>query len=210
MTGCDSRLDPRTTALLVVDMQNDFVSSDGAMARFGFDTADVRAAVGAMVRLVEGARRASVRVLHTKMVNDVRRNAPSWTAFWGDPVVTVPGTWGAEFLAELQPRPDEIVIEKYGYGAFLGTSLDVTLRALGVETLVVCGTGPNICSGDTMHEAFALGFHVVAVADALASFSRDGSEQNRKLKDVGLYVVANHYGRVIDSEEVLRSWGQSS
>jgi len=210
MTGYDSRLDPRTTALLVVDMQNDFVSSDGAMARFGFDTADVRAAVAPMVRLLEGARQASVRVVHTKMVNDVRRNAVSWTAFWGDPAVTVPGTWGASFVPELEPHSDEIVIEKYGYGAFLGTSLDITLRAVGVETIVVCGTGPNICSGDTMHEAFALGFHVVAVSDALASFSRDGCEQNRKLKDVGLYVVANHYGRVMRSEEVLRAWGQPS
>ncbi|MEW5826952.1 MAG: isochorismatase family cysteine hydrolase [Candidatus Bipolaricaulota bacterium] len=206
MNGSVERLHPASCALLVVDMQNDFVSPHGAMAGFGFDVRDIQAAVPAIARLLRGAREAGVRVFHTRMVNDLRLNASSWTAFWGTPTVTLPGTWGAAFIDDLAPREDEVVVDKVGYGAFDGTSLDVALRAVGVETAVVVGTGPNICSGDTLHGAFARGFHVVAVSDALASFSRLGPAQNAKLKDVGLYVIANHYGRVLTSDDVLRAW----
>jgi nicotinamidase-related amidase len=182
MTGSAKTPDRRRTALVIVDMQNDFVSSAGAMARFGFDVSDVQAIVAALGRLLDAARQAGVPVFHTRMVNDARRNAPSWTAFWGDPAVTLPGTWGAEFIPSLTTLPTEIVVDKYGYGAFTGTSLETALRALGVDTVAVAGTGPNICSGDTMHQAFALGFHVIAVSDCLACFSRLGRDHSARRK----------------------------
>jgi len=191
---------------VIVDMQNDFVSSAGAMARFGFDVSDVQASVTPLGALLDAARQRDVPVFHTRMLNDVRRNAPSWTAFWGDPVVTLPGSWGAEFIPSLMPLPHEIVVEKYGYGAFLGTSLDAALRAAGIDTVAVAGTGPNICSGDTMHQAFALGYHVIAVSDCLACFSRRGRDHSAKMKEVGLYVIENHYGRVLESADLMRAW----
>ncbi|MDD5264332.1 MAG: cysteine hydrolase [Candidatus Bipolaricaulis sp.] len=194
------------TALVIVDMQNDFVSPAGAMARFGFHAADVQAIVAPLAALLDAARRNGVAVFHTRMVNDVRRNAPSWTAFWGEPAVTLPGSWGAEFVPELTPLPTETVVEKYGYGAFFGTSLDTMLRACGVDTIAVAGTGPNICSGDTMHQAFALGYHVVAVSDCLACFSRRGAAHSATMKDVGLYVIENHYGRVVTSRDLIAAW----
>jgi len=210
MTGSAKTPDRRRTALVIVDMQNDFVSSAGAMARFGFDVSDVQAIVAALGRLLDAARQAGVPVFHTRMVNDVRRNAPSWTAFWGDPAVTLPGAWGAEFIPSLTALPTEIVVDKYGYGAFTGTSLETALRALGVDTVVVAGTGPNICSGDTMHQAFALGFHVIAVSDCLACFSRLGRDHSAKMKEVGLYVIENHYGRVMESADILRAWTEAT
>ncbi len=206
MNGCARPSFRERTALLVVDMQNDFVSPGGAMARFGFDASDVQAIVLPLGRLLEGARRHRVSIFHTRMVNDVRRNAPSWTAFWGDPAVTLPGTWGAEFVPELEPLASEIVVEKYGYGAFSGTSLDAALRAVGADTVAVAGTGPNICSGDTMHEAFARGYHVIAVSDCLASFSRRGRAWNATMREVGLYVIENHYGRVLSARDLVAAW----
>jgi len=194
------------TALVLVDMQNDFVSSEGAMARFGFNASDVQAAVAPLDALLDAARRNGVPVFHTRMVNDVRCNAPSWTAFWGEPAVTLPGSWGAEFIPELAPLPTEIVVEKYGYGAFLGTSLDTMLRACGVDAVAVTGTGPNICSGDTMHQAFALGYHVIAVSDCLACFSRRGPAHSATMKDVALYVIESHYGRAVDSLDLIAAW----
>ncbi len=206
MTGCDRPGAPSRTALILVDMQNDFVSSAGAMARFGFDLSDVQAAVKPIGALLDAARRHGIAVFHTRMVNDVRRNAPSWTAFWGKPVVTLPGSWGAEFIPSLNPLPGEIVVEKYSYGAFHGTSLDTALRAAGVDTIAVAGTGPNICSGDTLHQAFALGYEVIAVSDCLACFSRRGPDHSARMKEVGLYVIENHYGRVLESADLIRAW----
>jgi biuret amidohydrolase len=193
-------------ALVIVDMQNDFVSSAGAMARFGFDVSDVQAAVAPLGALLDAARRNRTSVFHTRMLNDRQRNAPSWTAFWGDPAVTLPGSWGAEFIPSLSPLPPEIIIEKYSYGAFFATSLDTALRAQGIDTVAVAGTGPNICSGDTMHQAFALGYHVIAVSDCLACFSRCGRDHSAKMKEVGLYVIENHYGRVLESADLIRTW----
>lgn len=205
MSGSASAQRPGA-ALVIVDMQNDFVSSDGAMATFGFDVTDVQAAVGPLAVLLAAARKSAVPVFHTRMLNDARRNAPSWTAFWGNPAVTLPGSWGAEFVPDLAPLASEIVIEKYSYGAFHGTSLDTALDALGIEAVAVAGTGPNICSGDTMHQAFALGFHVIAVSDSLACFSRRGRDHSAKMKEVGLYVIENHYGRVMESADLIRAW----
>jgi nicotinamidase-related amidase len=206
MNGSAKALELARSALVIVDMQNDFVSSSGAMARFGFDVSDVQASVAPLGALLDAARRLGIPIFHTRMLNDVRRNAPSWTTFWGDPIVTLPGSWGAEFIPSLMPLPTETVIEKYSYGAFSGTSLDTALRATGVDTLAVAGTGPNICSGDTMHQAFALGFHVIAVSDCLACFSRRGRDHSAKMKDVALYVIENHYGRVMESADLIRAW----
>ncbi len=206
MNGSDRTVNPLSTALVIVDMQNDFVSSAGAMARFGFDVSDVQATVAPLGALLDAARRHGVPVFHTRMLNDVRRNAPSWTAFWGKPIVTLPGSWGAELIPSLSPLPTEIVVEKYSYGAFHGTSLDTALRAAGIDTVAVAGTGPNICSGDTMHQAFALGYRVIAVSDCLACFSRRGPDHSAKMKEVGLYVIENHYGRVMESADLVRAW----
>jgi hypothetical protein len=138
------------------------------------------------------------------MVNEARRNAASWTALWGEPAATLPGSWGAELIPELGPLPTEIVVEEYIHGAFFGTSLDTALRACGAETIAVAGTGPNICSGDSMHQAFALGYHVIAVSDCLACFSRRGSAHSATMKGVGLYVIEDHYGRV--GGGAMRAW----
>jgi ureidoacrylate peracid hydrolase len=204
----DEDLAPDRAALLLVDMQNDFVSPQGRMAQYGFDVSDVGAIVAPLSRLLAAARRAGVLVVHTRMVNDAALNAPSWHDFWGEPTVALPGTWGAAHVEALAPLPTEIVIEKFGYGAFFGTNLDTVLRRAGTRTTVVAGTGPGICAGETLHQAFALGYHVVAVSDGLASFSVRESAYNQTLTETALYTVEHHYGRVMTSEELKISWGQ--
>jgi nicotinamidase-related amidase len=65
------------------------------------------------------------------------------------------------------------------------------------------GTDLNICAGDTLHQAFALGYHVVVVSDCLASFSRIGTEHSEQLHQMGLYIVENHFGTVINSQQLI-------
>jgi nicotinamidase-related amidase len=102
------------------------------------------------------------------------------------------------------------VITKYTYGAFTGTNLDNVLRRRNVKTIIVAGTGPNICSGDTMHEGFARGYHVVAVEDCLASFTVKGPEWTETVRDVAMYIVERHYGKIVASEELVRIWNAQS
>jgi nicotinamidase-related amidase len=198
------RLNTAGAAFLFIDMQNDFVSPDGKMASFGFEIGEVRDSIEPMRRLLEAARASGFLVIHTAVINELGQNSAAWTAFWGEPAVTLPGSWGAAHIDELAPAEAEPVIVKYAYGAFVGTNLDTMLRSRGIDTLVVAGTDLNICAGDTLHHAFALGYNVVGVADCLACFSKHDREHARKLKEAGLYLIENHYGLVASSDQVIQ------
>jgi len=200
----EERIHPDRAVLLVVDMQNDFVSPEGKMAQFGFEIGGVRETIEPIRKVLEAARSLGYPIIHTSMINDIQQNPPSWYAFWGDPVITLPGSWGAEHIEELRPRAGEPVLTKYTYGAFIGTNLDTMLRRLGARTVLVTGTDLNICAGDTMHQAFAVGYHVVAVSDCLACFSRIGREHAEQLKAMGLYLVENHFGITVDSATLIQ------
>jgi ureidoacrylate peracid hydrolase len=193
---------PDRAALIIVDMQNDFVSPEGKMAEFGFYLERVREIIHPIKSLLQTARALQYPVLHTRMLNDANQNPFSWYAFWGDPVVTLPGSWGADHIEELKPQNGELIITKYTYGAFEGTNLNTILRSKGIQTLIFTGTDLNICAGDTLHQAFALGYHVVAVSDCLASFSRIGTEHSEQLHQMGLYIVENHFGTVANSQRL--------
>lgn len=197
---------PNKAALLIVDMQNDFVSPKGKMAKWGFNISQVQSIVAPLKRLLDEARRCRVLVIHTAMINDVHQNPLSWYSFWGEPEVALPGSWGSQHISELKPLEGELVINKYTYGAFFGTNLDTILRRKRITTVIVTGTGPNICAGETLHQAFALGYHVVAVSDCLASFSKRGREFNEQLKAIAMYLVENHYGAVLTSQELVELW----
>lgn len=194
---------PDRSALVIVDMQNDFVSPEGKMAKFGFYLESVRATIEPIKLLLQTARSLNYPVIHTSMINDINQNPLSWYGFWGEPTVTLPGSWGAEHIDELQPQKGEFVITKYTYGAFKGTNLDTILRRKGIQTLMFAGTDLNICAGDTIHQAFALGYCVVAVSDCLASFSKIGAEHGAQLHQMGLYIIENHFGTVTDSQQLI-------
>ena len=194
---------PDRAALIIVDMQNDFVSPEGKMAGFGFYLENVRATIQPIKFLLQTARELHYPVLHTSMINDIDQNPFSWYTFWGEPMITLPGSWGAEHISELKPRNGELVITKYSYGAFEGTNLNTILRRKGIQTLLFAGTDLNICAGDTIHQAFALGYHVVAVSDCLASFSKIGAEHSAQLHQMGLYIIENHFGTVVNSQQII-------
>jgi len=192
-------ISPDRAALMIVDMQNDFVSPDGKMAEFGFYLGNVRETINPIKNLLQAARALHYPVLHTSMINDADQNPSSWYAFWGEPAVTLPGSWGADYIDELKPQQGELIITKYTYGAFEGTNLNTILRRKGIETLIFAGTDLNICAGDSIHQAFGLGYHVVVVSDCIASFSRIGAEHSAQLHQMGLYIIENHFGTVINS-----------
>jgi len=200
------QLHPSHTAMLVIDMQNDFVSPEGKMSSFGFDVSMVQAMMPTLKEFLAESRELGIFIVHMRMINDAAQNAPSWYAFWGAPTVTVEGSWGAEFVAGFEPAEGEPVVTKYAYGGFDGTNLDTILRRRGIQTLVVTGTGSLICSGDTIHRGFALGYHIVVPEDCMGDFTVDGPEMTRKVKDVAMYIVAHHYGKVVGSADVAKVW----
>jgi nicotinamidase-related amidase len=152
-------LDPATTALIVVDMQNDFVSDGGSL-----QVADARATVPLIVDLVRRFRAADAHIVFTQ---DTHRDGDPEFAIW--PVHALEGTLGWEIVEELHPLPDDTVLRKPRYDAFYGTPLDHLLRQWGVTTLVICGTVANICVHYTASSAALRWYDVVIPRDAISA-----------------------------------------
>ena len=152
-------IDPARTALIVIDMQNDFVQRGGSLL-----VPDAEATVPAIRRLLELARLNRMRVVYSQDTH--RLGDPEWE-IW--PEHCLEGSWGWEIIAELAPGVDDTVLRKLRYDAFFGTSLDHLLRLWGIDTLIICGTVANIGVQYTAASAALRWYHVVIPRDAVSA-----------------------------------------
>jgi nicotinamidase-related amidase len=153
------RCDPASTALVIVDMQNDFVRDEGTLqVKSAPDT------VPAIGRLLELARASGMRVVFSQDTHDP--GDPEF-AIW--PEHALRGTWGWELIEELAPRDGELVVQKVRYDAFYGTQLDHMLRLWNVRTILLCGTVANICVHYTAASAALRWYDVVIPKDAVSA-----------------------------------------
>jgi nicotinamidase-related amidase len=155
----DVRIDPARTALLVVDMQNDFVREGG-----GLLVPDAAATIPAIRALLELARANEMRVVYSQDTH--REGDPEWR-IW--PEHAREGRWGWEIVDDLKPARDDVVLRKLRYDAFYGTPLDHLLRLWGVDTLVICGTVANICVHYTAASAALRWYEVVIPRDTVSA-----------------------------------------
>ena len=153
------RVDPAKTALVVVDMQNDFVKEGGSLV-----VPDAEATIPAIRHLLDLARAAGMKVVFTQ---DTHTDGdPEWE-IWPEHVRE--GSWGWRIVDELAPREKEYVIRKVRYDAFYGTDLDHFLRLWGVNTLIVCGTVASICVHYTAASAALRWYEVIVPKDATSA-----------------------------------------
>ena len=155
------RLDPAKTALIVVDMQNDFVKEGGSLV-----VPDAEATIPAIRALLDLARQSGMKVVFTQ---DTHTDGdPEWE-IWPEHVREE--SWGWRIVDELAPREDELVIPKVRYDAFYGTHLDHYLRLWGVDTLIVCGTVASICVHYTAASAALRWYGVIVPRDATSALT---------------------------------------
>jgi nicotinamidase-related amidase len=156
--------DPRSTALVVVDVQNGFCHPDGSLY-----APESEAVVAPIVNLIERAREAGVRTVFTRDVHPPEQfeDAHYYDEFdrWGEHVRE--GSWEAELVAELDVDEDDHVVEKHTYDAFYDTELDGWLSARGIDDLVICGTLANVCVLHTAGSAGLRDYRPVLVEDAI-------------------------------------------
>ncbi len=152
-------VDPRTTALIIVDMQNDFVKEGGALV-----VGSAGETIPAVQRLLMFARSHQMAVFYTQ---DTHEPGDPEFPIWGEHVLR--GSWGWRIIDELTPEPGERVIEKLRYDGFFGTSLDHELRVKGITTVIVCGTVANICVLHTAGSAALRGYKVILPIDAISA-----------------------------------------
>ena len=150
-----------TTALIVVDMQNDFVKPGGALV-----VPAAAETIPAIQRLLALAREHGLAVYFTQ---DTHEPGDIEFPIWGQHVLR--GSWGWRIVDELAPQPGERVIEKLRYDGFFGTPLDHELRLRGIRTVIVCGTVANICVLHTAGSAALRGYRVVLPVDAVSAIT---------------------------------------
>jgi biuret amidohydrolase len=188
------------TALVIIDMQRDFLEPGGFGAALGNDVSLLMKAVGPCQAMLAGARKAGLLVIHTREGHrpDLS-DAPPAKVQRGDPAKRT----GHDIIADLAPLPDEPVIDKPGKGAFYQTDLDLMLRNRGIETLLVAGVTTEVCVHTTVREANDRGYRCLVLADACASYFPEFHE-------VGLRMIAAQggiFGWVSTTGDVLAALG---
>jgi nicotinamidase-related amidase len=177
-----SAIQQRKTALLVIDMQRDFLLPEGYAAKGGLDIAPLRAAIAPVAAVLGAARAAGLVIVHTREghVADLSdcppyklersRRAGAEIGSKG-PLgrLLVRGEFGHDFVDELQPVAGEIVIDKPGYSAFEHTVLHELLASRGIDTLLVTGVTSEVCVSSTLRSAIDRGYRCITVRDACAS-----------------------------------------
>jgi biuret amidohydrolase len=204
-------VDPMRLALIIIDMQRDFLEPGGFGEALGNDVSRLRRIVPACAALLSGLRAARVPIIHTREghrpdLSDaprakVERGAPSMRIGDAGPMgrILIRGEAGHDIVADLSPLPGEPVVDKPGKGAFYQTDLDLMLRNGGIDTLLVCGVTTEVCVHTTIREANDRGYRCIAVADACASYFPEFHE-------VGLKMIAAQggiFGWVAQSADIL-------
>jgi nicotinamidase-related amidase len=174
--------DPATSALLIIDMQRDFVDPGGFGEALGNDVSHLRKAIAPTKRVLEAARRAGMLVIHTREghrpdLADLPRNKKlrgRLKSGIGDagPMgrILVRGERGHGIIDELAPVPGEPVVDKPGKGAFHATDLDAMLKNRGISQLIVCGVTTEVCVHTTVREANDRGYDCLVLEDCTGSY----------------------------------------
>jgi ureidoacrylate peracid hydrolase len=200
-SACRPSLDQ--SALLVIDVQNDFASHDGWFGQRGADLSFTTAMLPRLQGLIDYMRSRATPVIFTCNWHREATDSPALIAHLerhGSSPMDRPAradTWGAAFCG-VKPTADEEVVRKFRYDAFLGTNLDYLLRARGVETVFCAGTTTNVCVESTARSAFMRNYHVVLVEDCCAAY--DFAEHQASVRNIECY-----FGVVLTSDQLRAS-----
>ena len=203
-------VDPSITALLIIDMQNDFAAQGGALQASGGNVDAIQSIVSPIGTLASACRARDISVMHARLLTlpngqsdsvgslrfKVRVNKNYGRDVRTPLAYTVKDTWGAEFVDELQPLPGEPVVEKFRSSAFYETSLDVILRAKRIISVLVAGCTTEGCVEATVRDLAARDYIPVVVRDCVAS-------DHQRLHDASLTVMGGYGAELTTSGEIL-------
>ena len=211
LTELAELIDPAHTALIMVDMQHDFIEPDGLFGSLGIDLSMYKAQRPRLAALLAAARKAGVLVVHLqntalpgrmsdspsqirfnmRMHKDARGNQPPLR-------YTLPDTPGHAFVPEFQPKDDELVVRKYRSSGFWGTNLELVLRSNGIKTVLMGGCTTEGCVESTARDAMFNNYYVVVAEDCVAS-------DDRAQHDASMLLMRHRFD-ISTGGEIARIW----
>jgi nicotinamidase-related amidase len=212
-TELQELVDCRHTALLVVDMQRDFCTPGGAFDRLGVDISMYPSMVPRLVRMVEGARAAGVRIVFVLMTVLPGRasESPAQIRFnvrmhldqaeGAALSYTADGSEGQQLIAELTPEDGDLIVKKYRSSGFWGTNLDMLLRSNGIQSVVVSGCTTEGCVESTARDAMFNDYYVVIAEDCVAS-------DDRAQHDASMFLMRHRFD-IATSAQILGEWSRA-
>ncbi|MGE0038131.1 MAG: cysteine hydrolase family protein [Xanthobacteraceae bacterium] len=207
LTSLAQKASPEHAALIVVDVQNDFVSDGGYFHQVGCDVSTIqKSAIPPLLSLIDKAREAGVLVVFIQAIYDdqylsapmrerdlrTNREMPKCQS----------GTWGADFFA-VRPQPGEPVVVKHRYSAVINTRLDALLKERGVKSLLMTGVATDTCVEATARDAYFIDYYVTLVQDCCGAL--DEEDHRTAVKR-----FARDYGPVVNSSDLIAVWQQTS
>jgi ureidoacrylate peracid hydrolase len=206
----DSKVNPAHTALLIIDMQNDFCADGGMATREGFDVTPVREMAGRLPDFCTSAREAGVLVIFVRNLYTTEKNfylSDAWLeqaarvrkGSYTLQGVCAAGHWGGEFYGNIRPEAGDVVVTKHRFNAFHNTDLETILRSNGIRTLVFSGCLTNVCVETTARDAFMRDYYVVVTSDGTGAYLESDHQGT-------LFNIARFFGQVASIAEVSSSW----
>jgi ureidoacrylate peracid hydrolase len=216
-------IDPARTAVIVVDMENDFAAKGGMFDRAGADISGAQKAIGPTTRVLAAARAAGLKIIYLKMgyrpdlsdlgtadsVNRTRHlkfgvgqtiRAPDGR----ESRILIRDTWDTDIILELKPQPSDIVLYKTRFSGFYQTDLDATLKKLGIKYLIVTGVTTSICVESTVRDAMFRDYLCILLRDCMSE--PIGHDLPRTNHEASLLNVEVLLGWVSDSEQFVKAF----
>jgi ureidoacrylate peracid hydrolase len=194
------KLDKKSTCLLIIDMQHGFVNQKSTLGKF-VNLEPVRQIIPNIKKLIDLCREKKIPIIYTKQEH-LLEDADAFKRLFslkpkpgsalnsrlaGTPPA-LKGTWDAEFIEELKPQQGDYIVKKQKYSGFYGTNLELLLRTLGVNTILVTGTATNVCVESTIRDAYFRNFTAIAVKEGVAAAGYQDDLHNATLKNVELFL----------------------
>src|SRR6266436_1776501 len=217
-------IDPARSAVIVVDMENDFAAKGGMFDRAGVDVSGAQKAIASTAKVLAAARQAGIPIVYLKMgfhpdlsdlgatdsVNRVRHvqfmhvgeaiRAPDGR----ESRILVRDTWDTDIVLELQPRPSDIVLYKTRFSGFYNTDLDTTLKKLNIKYLLFTGVTTSICVESTVRDAMFRDYLCVLLSDCMSE--PIGHDLPRTNHEASLLNAEVLLGWVSDSEQFIKAF----
>jgi ureidoacrylate peracid hydrolase len=191
---------PSKSAIVVVDVQNDFCEPGGVAGKTGKDTGAAMAMIPTLVRFLGAARAHGTNIIFVQTIHEAATDSDAWVGRRTNPDAKncLKDSWGAEFTG-IAPLAHEPVVIKHRYSAFLNTRLDSVLRTMKVENIIVLGVATNVCVESTARHGMMLDYNTVFVSDCSAAY-------DKAAHDMTLRTHAKHFGVVATSHDIIDLW----